>query len=112
MQMAPLGFDNLIMIPEEARQAAYAVAQRGGGGVDSKQEGGANQDGTKERKWKVGEFEFESLMRSMDNCGLRTGHIYKRPLVKMEPTKLSDVALPPTASNFAQLFDEDELNKR
>lgn len=37
MRMAPLGLDNLVVVSDEARQAAYEVARRGGGGVDSKQ---------------------------------------------------------------------------
>lgn len=37
MRMAPLGLDNLVVVSDEARQAAYDVARRGGGGVDSKQ---------------------------------------------------------------------------
>lgn len=39
MRMAPLGLDNLIVVNEEARHAAFEVARRGAGGVDSKQEG-------------------------------------------------------------------------
>ncbi|XP_068236648.1 protein hu-li tai shao isoform X1 [Palaemon carinicauda] len=110
MRMAPLGLDNLVLVSDEARQLAYETARRGGGGVDSKQEGGPEGKGVKERKWKVGEIEFEALMRSLDNSGLRTGFIYRRPLVKQESARLqSDVALPPTASNYTHLFDEDDL---
>ncbi|KAB7495796.1 Protein hu-li tai shao [Armadillidium nasatum] len=113
MRMAPLGLDNLVLVSDEAKQAAYETARRSGaGGVDSKQEGGASQQGQKERKYKVGEIEFEALMRTLDNAGLRTGFIYRRPLVKAEPARLqSDVALPPAASNFSHLFDEDDLNR-
>ncbi|RXG56972.1 Protein hu-li tai shao [Armadillidium vulgare] len=113
MRMAPLGLDNLVLVSDEAKQAAYETARRSGaGGVDSKQEGGASQQGQKERKYKVGEIEFEALMRTLDNAGLRTGFIYKRPLIKAEPARLqSDVCLPPAASNFSHLFDEDELNR-
>lgn len=39
MRMAPLGLDNLVVVSDEARHAAYEVARRGGGGVDSKQVG-------------------------------------------------------------------------
>jgi len=108
MKMVPLGLDNLFLISDEARQAAYDVARRGGGGVDSKQEG----EQKKERKWKVGELEFEAVMRSMDNSGLRTGYIYRRPLVKQETSRIqSDVMLPPTASNYTHLFDEDDITR-
>lgn len=45
--------------------------------------------------------------------GLRTGYIYRRPLVKQETTRVqSDVALPPTASNYTHLFDEDDISRR
>ncbi|XP_071524299.1 protein hu-li tai shao isoform X2 [Panulirus ornatus] len=112
MRMAPLGLDNLIVVTDEARHYAFEVSRRGGGGVDSKQEGGPSGQGPKERKWKVGELEFEALMRSLDNAGLRTGYIYRRPLVKQETTRQqSDVALPPTASNYTHLFDEDDITK-
>ncbi|XP_064114096.1 protein hu-li tai shao-like isoform X5 [Macrobrachium nipponense] len=112
MRMAPLGLDNLVLVGDEARQMAFETARRGGGGVDSKQEGGADGKGVKERKWKVGEIEFEALMRSLDNSGLRTGFIYRRPLVKQETSRLqSDVALPPTASNYTHLFDEDDITR-
>ncbi|XP_050718264.1 protein hu-li tai shao-like isoform X6 [Eriocheir sinensis] len=112
MRMAPLGLDNLIVVTDEARHAAFEVARRGAGGVDSKQEGGAAGQGPKERKWKVGELEFEALMRSMDNGGLRTGYIYRRPLVKQDTSRFhSDVALPPTASNYTHLFDEDDITR-
>jgi len=108
MKMAPLGLENLILITDEARQSAYDVARRGGGGVDSKQEGEQKKD----RKWKVGELEFEALMRSMDNSGLRTGYIYRRPLVKLGTSKVqSDVMLPPSASNYTHLFDEDDITR-
>ncbi|XP_045126927.1 protein hu-li tai shao-like isoform X3 [Portunus trituberculatus] len=112
MRMAPLGLDNLITVTDEARHSAFEVARRGAGGVDSKQEGGPTGQGPKERKWKVGELEFEALMRSMDNCGLRTGYIYRRPLVKQDTSRFhSDVALPPTASNYTHLFDEDDITR-
>ncbi|KAK8392105.1 hypothetical protein O3P69_017612 [Scylla paramamosain] len=112
MRMAPLGLDNLITVTDEARHAAFEVARRGAGGVDSKQEGGPTGQGPKERKWKVGELEFEALMRSMDNCGLRTGYIYRKPLVKQDTSRFqSDVALPPTASNYTHLFDEDDITR-
>jgi len=60
----------------------------------------------------VGELEFEALMRMLDNSGYRTGHTYVEPLVRKEPAKMiSDVELPPTASNLGYLMDEEELYK-
>ncbi|XP_042222087.1 protein hu-li tai shao-like isoform X8 [Homarus americanus] len=112
MRMAPLGLDSLIVVNDDVRHAVFDVSRRGGGGVDSKQEGGPATQGPKERKWKVGELEFEALMRSLDNAGLRTGYIYRRPLIKQDaPRQQSDVALPPTASNYTHLFDEDDITR-
>ena len=48
----------------------------------------------------------------LDNSGYRTGHTYVEPLVRKEPAKMiSDVELPPTASNLGYLMDEEELYK-
>ena len=42
----------------------------------------------------------------------RTGHTYVDPLVRKEPARMiSDVELPPTASNLGYLMDEEELYK-
>ena len=67
---------------------------------------------TAKKEWGVGELEFEALMRMLDNSGYRTGHTYVEPLVRKEPAKMiSDVELPPTASNLGYLMDEEELYK-
>lgn len=44
---------------------------------------------------------------------MRTGYIYRNPLVKQDTCRggQSDVALPPTASNYGQLYDEDALRR-
>ena len=45
--------------------------------------------------------------------GMRTGYIYRKPLIKQDTSRLhSDVALPPTASNYTHLFDEDDITRR
>lgn len=36
IKMAPLGFDNLILVSDEVRQSVYDQARLGYGGVDSK----------------------------------------------------------------------------
>ncbi|KAA0189791.1 hypothetical protein HAZT_HAZT006994 [Hyalella azteca] len=110
MKLVPVGLDNLILVSDDVRQLAYDTARVGFGGVDSKSEGGAAGQGPKTRKFKTGEMEFEALMRSLDNAGMRTGYIYRNPLVKQSSCSVqSDVALPPTASNYGQLYDEDGL---
>uniref|UniRef100_A0A3Q2Y4I1 Adducin 3 (gamma) b n=1 Tax=Hippocampus comes TaxID=109280 RepID=A0A3Q2Y4I1_HIPCM len=49
-------------------------------------------------KWKVGEAEFESLMRMLDNLGYRTGHSYRNPIVREKPRSKNDVEIPATVS--------------
>ena len=69
LKMVPLGIDNLVQIEEETRQKVFAMGQRGGGGVDSKTEGGPDGSGDKKKKfWAVGELDFEALMRMLDNA--------------------------------------------
>lgn len=52
------GVDNLLVLdPQKYKAFTYTVAASGGGGVNM----GSHQ------KWKVGEIEFEGLMRTLDN---------------------------------------------
>ena len=102
IKMMPMGVDNLVLIDDETRRKAYEIGQRGGGGVNA----------NTKKEWGVGELEFEALMRSLDNSGYRTGFAYAEPLVRKEPARMiSDVELPPTASNLGYLMDEEELCK-
>ncbi|KAB5526159.1 hypothetical protein PHYPO_G00148520 [Pangasianodon hypophthalmus] len=55
-------------------------------------------------KWKVGELEFESLMRMLDNLGYRTGYTYRHPVVRDKPRHKSEVEIPATVTAFS--FDE------
>ena len=67
--MIPHGLENLHVIEEEARRKTFEIAQRGGGGVDSRTEGGPDGSGDKKkRKWTIGELDFEALMRMLDNA--------------------------------------------
>jgi len=114
LKMVPLGVDNLITIPEETRQKVWADGQRGGGGVNSKTEGGPDGSGDKKKRvWATGEMEFEALMRNLDNAGYRTGYVYKQPLVKEEPPKPKDdaVELPPAVSSLGYLLEEENFYK-
>merc|ERR1719232_1138136 len=114
LKMVPLGVDNLIPIPEETRQKVWADGQRGGGGVNSKSEGGPDGSGDKKKRvWATGEMEFEALMRNLDNAGYRTGYVYKQPLVKEEPPKPKDdkVELPPAVSSLGYLLEEENFYK-
>lgn len=56
-------------------------------------------------KWKLGELEFESLMRMLDNLGYRTGHAYRHPIVREKPRHKSDVEIPATVTAF--MFEDD-----
>lgn len=115
LKMVPLGIDNLVEIPEETRQKVYVRGQQGGGGVNSKSEGGPDGSGDKAKKrvWGPGEMEFEALMRNLDNAGYRTGYVYKQPLVKEEPPKPKDdqVELPPAVSSLGYLLEEENFYK-
>ncbi|XP_069548905.1 gamma-adducin-like isoform X1 [Brachyistius frenatus] len=51
-----------------------------------------------EVKWRVGEAEFESLMRMLDNLGYRTGYSYRNPIVREKPRSKNDVEIPATVS--------------
>merc|ERR1711981_386549 len=113
LKMVPLGIDNLVMIDEPTRRKVYEMGQLGGGGVDSKTEGGPDGSATKGKKiWGVGEMEFEAMMRMLDNAGYRSGYVYKQPLVKEEPPKpKSDVELPAAVSSLGYLLEEENLYK-
>lgn len=92
------GVDNLIVLDlEKYKPRTHAVAEAG---VSM---GGAH-------KWKVGELEFESLMRMLDNLGYRTGYAYRHPIVREKPRHKSEVEIPATVTAFS--FEEDELVSR
>lgn len=57
-------------------------------------------------KSRLGEHEFEALMRTLDNLGYRTGYAYRFPVL-LERTRIRrEVEIPATVSGFHQ-FDED-----
>ncbi|XP_052009278.1 adducin 3 (gamma) b [Xyrauchen texanus] len=49
-------------------------------------------------RWRVGEAEFESLMRMLDNLGYRTGYTYRHPIVKEKPRHHNNVEIPATVT--------------
>ncbi|XP_056116628.1 adducin 3 (gamma) a isoform X1 [Rhinichthys klamathensis goyatoka] len=57
-------------------------------------------------KWRLGELEFESLMRMLDNLGYRTGYTYRHPIVREKPRHKSEVEIPATVTAF--MFDDDD----
>ncbi|XP_068448401.1 adducin 3 (gamma) a isoform X3 [Clinocottus analis] len=88
------GVDNLILLdsPKVKAQVQTVVT-----------EGTANMAGN--YKWKMGEMEFESLMRMLDNLGYRTGYTYRQPIIRDKPRHKSDVEIPATVTAF--LFEEE-----
>ncbi|EHB13333.1 Gamma-adducin [Heterocephalus glaber] len=60
-----------------------------------------------QQKWKVGEVEFEGLMRTLDNLGYRTGYAYRHPLIQEKPRLKSDVEIPATVTAFS--FEDDTV---
>lgn len=98
MKVMPVGIENLILVDEETQEKTYKIGNQGGGGAD-----------TSGRKWRCGELEWEALVRTLDNAGYRTGHVYKQPLMRQEKKErtTSDVELPPSSSSFTYIFDGD-----
>uniref|UniRef100_A0A1B6DYA7 Uncharacterized protein n=1 Tax=Clastoptera arizonana TaxID=38151 RepID=A0A1B6DYA7_9HEMI len=66
----------------------------------------------KEKKFRIGNLEFEALMRMLDNAGFRTGYVYRQPLVKKDPPRpRNDVEVPPAVSSLGYLLEEEEMYK-
>ncbi|NXP46543.1 ADDG protein, partial [Heliornis fulica] len=92
------GIDNLLLLDlQKFKPSTHAVAATGGGGVNM----------ASQQKWKVGEQEFEALMRMLDNLGYRTGYAYRQPLVREKPRHKSDVEIPATVTAFS--FEDDAV---
>ncbi|XP_053889693.1 gamma-adducin isoform X2 [Malaclemys terrapin pileata] len=92
------GIDNLLILDlQKYKPFTHAVVAAGGVGVNM----GSQQ------KWKVGELEFEALMRMLDNLGYRTGYAYRQPLVREKPRHKSDVEIPATVTAFS--FEDDTV---
>ncbi|TFK09829.1 protein YIPF4 [Platysternon megacephalum] len=92
------GIDNLLILDlQKYKPFTHAVVAAGGVGVNM----GSQQ------KWKVGEQEFEALMRMLDNLGYRTGYAYRQPLVREKPRHKSDVEIPATVTAFS--FEDDTV---
>ncbi|XP_065264757.1 gamma-adducin isoform X2 [Emys orbicularis] len=92
------GIDNLLILDlQKYKPFTHALVAAGGVGVNM----GSQQ------KWKVGELEFEALMRMLDNLGYRTGYAYRQPLVREKPRHKSDVEIPATVTAFS--FEDDSV---
>ncbi|XP_075400740.1 alpha-adducin isoform X3 [Tenrec ecaudatus] len=58
-------------------------------------------------KWKIGEQEFEALMRMLDNLGYRTGYPYRYPALREKAKKSSDVELLASVAGHSFASDGD-----
>ncbi|XP_049423291.1 adducin 3 (gamma) a isoform X4 [Epinephelus fuscoguttatus] len=88
------GVDNLIVLDQEKyKSRVFTLASM------------ASVSMAGQYKWKVGELEFESLMRMLDNLGYRTGYAYRHPIMREKPRHKSDVEIPATVTAF--MFEED-----
>ncbi|XP_033125508.1 gamma-adducin-like isoform X2 [Anneissia japonica] len=88
-----VGVDNLVLLPDELRKKTHEFALKG--------------NDSEGKKWKIGELEFEAMMRQLDNMGYKTGYIYHQPVVQHEPKPRSEVAHPPISTNFTYVYDDD-----
>ncbi|NXN43695.1 ADDB protein, partial [Rhinoptilus africanus] len=57
------------------------------------------------QKSRLGEHEFEALMRMLDNLGYRTGYTYRYPFMQEKSKPKSDVLIPATVTAF--IFEEE-----
>ncbi|XP_053125343.1 beta-adducin [Hemicordylus capensis] len=57
------------------------------------------------QKSRLGEHEFEALMRMLDNLGYRTGYAYRYPFVQEKTKHKSEVEIPATVTAF--VFEEE-----
>lgn len=129
LKLMPLGLDNLVLIPEEARKMIYDTSRKAPdttvafveqNGTSNNNRDNQEENGDKPRiiaqnapKWRVGGQEFEAAMRMLDNAGFRTGYIYRQPLVKSEvPKPKNDVELPPAVSSLGYLLEEEEFYRQ
>ena len=101
--MLPLGLDNLTQLDEEEQRRAYDSARRPPSAATA-------EESPRSAPWRLGELEFDALMRQMDNAGYRTGHVYRHAVRgELPPGHQSDVEYPPAASGY--VLDTDDIFK-
>lgn len=62
------------------------------------------------KKWRLGELEFEALMRCLDNAGYRTGYMYRQPIMRtIDRNAIKEVEIPPTTQSHG--FDSEYIRK-
>ncbi|XP_075997840.1 adducin 3 (gamma) b [Genypterus blacodes] len=80
------GVENLVLLDRERLKPLTQGVAAAGVLIDN------------EAKWRVGEAEFESLLRMLDNLGYRTGYTQRNPIVREKPRSKNDVEIPATVS--------------
>lgn len=62
------------------------------------------------KKWKIGELEFEALMRCLDNAGYRTGYMYRQPIMRtIDRNAVKEIEIPPAAQSHS--YDIEYVRK-
>uniref|UniRef100_G1PWQ3 Adducin 2 n=1 Tax=Myotis lucifugus TaxID=59463 RepID=G1PWQ3_MYOLU len=87
------GVENLILLEQEKHRPHEVGVQWAGSTFGPMQ------------KSRLGEHEFEALMRMLDNLGYRTGYTYRHPFVQEKTKHKSEVEIPATVTAF--VFEED-----
>ncbi|KAJ7305300.1 hypothetical protein JRQ81_011218 [Phrynocephalus forsythii] len=88
------GADNLILLEREKHKPYDVGSVRWAGSTFGPMQ-----------KSRLGEHEFEALMRMLDNLGYRTGYAYRHPFVQEKTKHKSEVEIPATVTAF--LFEEE-----
>lgn len=88
------GVENLILLEQEKRRPHEVGSVQWAGSTFGPMQ-----------KSRLGEHEFEALMRMLDNLGYRTGYTYRYPFVQEKTKHKSEVEIPATVTAF--VFEED-----
>nr|XP_033806174.1 beta-adducin isoform X2 [Geotrypetes seraphini] len=90
------GVDNLILLDREKSRPHEVGSVRWAGSTFGPMQ-----------KSRLGDHEFEALMRMLDNLGYRTGYTYRYPFVQEKVRHKSEVEIPATVTAF--LFEEEAV---
>ncbi|XP_015276579.1 PREDICTED: beta-adducin [Gekko japonicus] len=88
------GAENLIMLEREKHRPHDVGSVRWAGSTFGPMQ-----------KSRLGEHEFEALMRMLDNLGYRTGYAYRYPFIQEKSKHKSEVEIPATVTAF--IFEEE-----
>lgn len=94
------GIENIQLPSEEEKRKV----------MESVRQAATSEDG---KKWRLGEQDFETLMKHLDNVGYRTGYIYRESGPQQDDSKQanSEVVVPPTTSSYTYSFEDDTGKK-